>query len=120
MAAPALRVYADTSVFGGSFDEEFEEASRLFFEEIRRGRLMLVTSAIVRREVEDAPPDVSALFREMLRHAELAEVSEGAVRLQKAYVAAGIVTPASSDDALHVALATVADCDLLATGGDQL
>ena len=32
---PPLRVYADTSVFGGVFDEEFEDASRAFFDQIR-------------------------------------------------------------------------------------
>ena len=26
-----IRIYADTSVFGGVFDEEFEEASKAFF-----------------------------------------------------------------------------------------
>jgi len=37
-----LRVYADTSVFGGCFDEEFSEESRKFFEEIKGGRFLLV------------------------------------------------------------------------------
>jgi len=31
----AIRVYADTSVFGGILDEEFSEASRLFFEQTK-------------------------------------------------------------------------------------
>lgn len=33
MAIP--RVYADTSVFGGVFDEEFCDTSRTFFEQVR-------------------------------------------------------------------------------------
>ena len=28
------RVYADTSVFGGMFDEEFETASKVFFDAV--------------------------------------------------------------------------------------
>lgn len=32
-----LRVYADTSVFGGCFDEEFEVESRSFFQIVDRG-----------------------------------------------------------------------------------
>jgi hypothetical protein len=33
-----LRVYADTSVFGGCFDPEFEKASEQFFHEVRARR----------------------------------------------------------------------------------
>jgi hypothetical protein len=33
-----LRVYADTSVFGGCFDPEFEAASTAFFREVAAGR----------------------------------------------------------------------------------
>jgi len=110
MTIAAFRVYADTSVFGGVFDEEFAEPSRRFFDDVRRGRLTLATSAIVRREADDAPPEVSNLFREMLRFASVAEVDERVVRLHHAYLTAGILPPASSDDALHVALATVSGC----------
>lgn len=42
-----IRVYADTSVFGGAFDEEFQAASRTFFDQVRNGRFKLVTSALV-------------------------------------------------------------------------
>jgi len=33
---PAIRIYADTSVYGGCFDPEFEEASRAFFDQVRQ------------------------------------------------------------------------------------
>jgi len=51
-----VRAYADTSVFGGAFDEEFMEASAAFFRQVREGRVELVTSLVVRGELEDAPP----------------------------------------------------------------
>ena len=35
MKIDTLRVYADTSVFGGAFDEEFEDASKMFFDQVR-------------------------------------------------------------------------------------
>jgi hypothetical protein len=31
------RIYTDTSVFGGYYDEEFQEPSRRLFERFRRG-----------------------------------------------------------------------------------
>lgn len=43
MATPRLRVYADTSVFGGCFDDEFAEASRTFFDQVKSGRFVLAT-----------------------------------------------------------------------------
>ncbi len=42
-----FRVYADTSVYGGCFDEEFVAESRAFFEAVRRGRFELVISPTV-------------------------------------------------------------------------
>ncbi len=42
------RVYADTSVFGGMFDEEFETASKVLFEAVKKGAFKLVTSELVR------------------------------------------------------------------------
>ena len=56
------RVYADTSVYGGAFDEEFATASREFFEQVRRGRFALVTSTVVREELEAAPANLRQFF----------------------------------------------------------
>jgi hypothetical protein len=36
------RLYFDTSVFGGVFDEEFEEISALPFEKVRLGQVICV------------------------------------------------------------------------------
>jgi hypothetical protein len=108
-----VRVYADTSVFGGVFDEEFSRASRVFFDDVRAGRLLLVTSAVVEDELIDAPEEVRALFNEMLPWMERAELGEQALALRRAYVAEGIVTIKSAADALHVALGTVSACKVL-------
>jgi predicted nucleic acid-binding protein len=105
-----IRVYADASVYGGAFDEEFDAASREFFDDVRTGRFCLVVSTVVRDELEDAPERVRSLFDEMRRIAEAADVTEDAVRLQQAYLAAGIVAQQWETDALHVALATESQC----------
>ncbi|MHC4326070.1 MAG: hypothetical protein ACYSUX_17510 [Planctomycetota bacterium] len=47
----AIRIYADTSVFGGVFDAEFEEPSKAFFNAIRAVRFVLVSSELVRQEI---------------------------------------------------------------------
>jgi len=107
------RVYADTSVFGGVFDEEFQVPSTRFFDQVRSGRFVLVTSTLVREEIQTAPAHVQGFFDEVTDTAELIVMSDGAVRLQTAYVNAGVVTERSTADALHVALASVAGCGLI-------
>lgn len=109
----SLRIYADTSVFGGVFDSEFASASHTFFEQVRSERFRLVTSAVVQAEVDSAPQKVQDLFNEMLAVAEIIPVSEDALRLQQAYLDARIVAPQWAADALHVALATIARCSLI-------
>jgi hypothetical protein len=46
-----LRVYADTSVFGGCFDDEFMTESVRFFEEVRQGKFVLVVSNVTLDEL---------------------------------------------------------------------
>lgn len=110
MATGAIRVYADTSVFGGCFDEEFQAASVAFFEQVRFGRFVLVSSAAVREEIAPAPENVRAFFAEMLPFIETVETTPEARRLHEAYLRAGIVGEAGNVDALHVAVATVSGC----------
>lgn len=110
---PAIRVYADTSVFGGVFDEEFKNASRAFFEQVRDGRFQLVTSAAVRAELESAPTPVRELFKTMAAETEVADIGDAALRLQQAYLEAGVVTAKHAGDALHVAVASVSRCAIM-------
>jgi predicted nucleic acid-binding protein len=109
----SIRVYADTSVFGGVFDEEFKAPSRAFFNQVRNGRFHLVTSALVQEEIEPAPVQVRRFFNQVLPAVELIAVSEETLRLRDAYLEAGIISSHWSGDALHVALATVARCSLI-------
>ncbi len=107
------RVYADTSIFGGIFDEEFETASKVFFGAIKKGSFKLITSELVREEVQAGPQKVIDLFEEYLVIAEIAEITESALQLQQSYVQAGIISEQYATDALHVALATVSNADLI-------
>jgi hypothetical protein len=109
-----LRIYVDTSVFGGPFDEEFSEPSRRFFEEARQGRYSLLISDVTMREIQKGPPDVRRFFL-ALPEAQMERVimTHEAVMLRDRYIEAGILAPARLDDAAHVALATVAEADLI-------
>ena len=57
-----LRVYADTSVFGGCFDVEFKDESVRFFEEVRLGQFIVVVSNVTLDELELAPDPVRGVL----------------------------------------------------------
>jgi predicted nucleic acid-binding protein len=103
-----LRAYADTSVFGGVFDKEFEKPSKKFFEVIKTGEIKLLTSELVRQEIQAGPQRVQAFFEEMLLFSEIVGINEAVMDLQKGYIHKGIVAKKYATDAMHVALATVA------------
>jgi len=50
-----LRVYADTSVLGGCFDDEFAEFSVALVDLVRRGEIALLVSDLLANELLDAP-----------------------------------------------------------------
>ncbi len=108
-----IRTYVDTSIFGGVFDSEFDIASAKFFEQVKAGEFQLVTSAVVYEEIIPAPGMVGNFFEEMLPYAEVVDVTSEALALRDAYLNEKIVTPKYSDDALHVALATLSDCSII-------
>ena len=108
-----IRVYADTSVYGGVFDEEFRRSSTAFFRDVRTGRFRLVVSPLLSREILSAPLPVRELFQEMQAFADVVDVSAESLSLGQAYINAGIVTERSRTDAMHIALASVAQCTLL-------
>lgn len=105
-----MRVYVDTSVFGGAFDAEFQEASHTFFDMVRSGEFRLVISSAVSDELGDAPESVRVFFRELGPYVEVAEIDDAAIELQAAYLDAHIVGPRWDADALHVAVATASGC----------
>ena len=109
-----LRVYCDTSVFGGCFDEEFSEASLAVFEDVRQGAFVLVASDTTLAELDGTPQNVQTLLRELPAESVERVLFTGEVRmLRDAYIEAGVVGPASNRDAAHIASATVANADII-------
>jgi len=110
----AMRVYADTSVFGGCFDDEFSEPSLRFFEKVRSSLFRLVVSDTTLVEIGAAPQRVRGVLLSLpAREVERVGVDKTAMRLRDAYLEAGVVGPASVRDAEHIAVATIADVDLV-------
>ena len=107
------RVYVDTSVFGGVFDEEFRNASFIFFDQIKKGEFSIVTSPVVIDEILLAPVEVQELYNNLQQFIEVIEISNEVLDLRDAYLSAKIVTKKYSNDALHVAFATISECSII-------
>jgi hypothetical protein len=108
-----VRIYADTSVYGGVFDDEFARPSQVFFDRVRQGRFKLVVSPLVGDELVEAPEQVREWFEQFRRGADFITTSAEALALRDAYLEAGILTANSKEDALHVALATIGCCGVI-------
>jgi predicted nucleic acid-binding protein len=102
-----------THQFLAVFDKEFEAPSKIFFESIRKTRFSLVTSELVRQEIQAVPTRVQKLFYDILPIADIVEITDKALKLQQAYTNAEILSEKDSTDALHVALATVSNASLI-------
>ena len=109
-----FRVYVDTSVFGGCFDDEFAEESKSLFEDMKAGKFLLVISATTLGELERAPEHVQRVLAELPPdNVEMIEFSEEIARLRDAYLEARILEPEGKADAEHIASASVADKEVV-------
>ena len=104
-----LRIYIDTSVFGGYFEPEFSTASRALIADVRSGKTIAIVSDIVAGELLRSPEQVRHVMEGLPSHCmELFRVGPEVEELAQAYLDAGVVTEKSRVDATHVAAASVA------------
>jgi predicted nucleic acid-binding protein len=111
---PVLRLYLDTSVFGGVFDVEFETDSQRIITAVHKKMAIVMISDVVLDEVVDAPANVKKLVDD-LPEGQLVrvEVTDEVKKLRDGYLARKILTQKSLDDATHVALATINRADAI-------
>lgn len=108
------RIYIDTSVFGGYFDEEFSENTIPLFDRINNGEFILLYSNVTQDELENAPEKVKDLVRSLkIEFTEFLETTEESIELATEYVTEKVVGQTSFADCLHIALATINRADFL-------
>ncbi len=108
------RLYLDTSVIGGCFDDEFAGDSRRVITAMLDGKARLLFTEVLEAELIGAPDPVRRLFEELPdacreRVAFTPEVES----LAREYVTRGVVPEAWLEDCRHVAAATVARADAI-------
>ncbi len=108
------RLYFDTSVFGGIFDIEFQQETKLLFEMIKNGELICVYSDLCEFELENAPEKVKQHFLNLDKNqTEFVEITEEINQLAQEYVNEKVVGETSIDDCRHIACATMNNVDYL-------
>jgi predicted nucleic acid-binding protein len=108
-----LRIYIDTSVIGGYFDDEFSIDTRLLFDEIQKGLYKLVISDLTEKELVNAPETVRTLLKDLGVDFYLVKVTQESIDLATEYVKEKVVGQTSIDDCIHIATATINKVDLL-------
>ncbi len=108
------RIYIDTSVFGGYFDEEFAEHTIPLFDRLRNDEFTLLFSTVTQDELEAAPNKVKALVKSIKSElTEFLDITDEAVDLATEYITEKVVGQTSYADCLHIALATINRADFL-------
>lgn len=95
-------------------DKEFGEESRRLFQMAIEGQICLLISGLLTDELAFAPEEVQNLLKSLPENViESLVVSDEALELRDAYIKQGVSTRIHGNDALHVALATVARADMI-------
>ena len=110
------RIYIDTSVVGGYFDEEFKEATNKLFDRLFNDEIKFVVSDLLDLELLKAPPYVKEhLLKYSPDKFERVELTAEAIQLADTYIAEKVVGKTSVEDCRHIALATINKVDVLAS-----
>lgn len=108
------RLYIDTSVFGGFYDDEFAEFTIPLFDRVNNGEFEILYSTVTQDELENAPERVRNLVRQLKReHTGFIEITNESVELANKYIDEQVVGQTSYADCLHIALATINRADYL-------
>lgn len=110
------RIYIDTSVVGGYFDEEFKEATIKLFERLDNDEIVFVVSDLLDLELLNAPQQVKQhLHNYPADKFQRVELTEEAIKLADTYISEKVVGKTSLEDCRHIALATINKVDVLAS-----
>ncbi len=109
-----MRIYVDTSVFGGCFDLEFEIWLNRIIDFFKIGKYKAVISEVSEFELKFAPRHIRQILTNIPnKNLEVTKLTDEAKQLSEHYIREKIVTRKSLADTQHIAIATVQQVDLL-------
>jgi hypothetical protein len=108
------RIYIDTSVVGGYFDDVFSSDTIPFFDRVIKGELILIVSDLLEAELLRAPEFVRELLAGIPPgQVEKVKLLPESSELADKYIEAKVVGKTSRGDCQHIAIATLCKADVL-------
>ncbi|MEP6466011.1 MAG: hypothetical protein ABJB05_06880 [Parafilimonas sp.] len=108
------RIYIDTSIVGGYFDEEFKEDTIKLFARFENSEILFVVSELLDLELLNAPEHVRELLLNYSADKfQRIELTQEAIFLADTYIKEKVVGKTSITDCRHIALATINKVDVL-------
>ncbi len=110
------KIYIDTSIVGGYFDEDFKDETIRLFERFENNEITFVVSDLLDLELLKAPIYVrELLFKYSPDKFFRVELNEETIKLADCYIEEKVVGKSSLEDCRHIALATINKVDVLAS-----
>jgi predicted nucleic acid-binding protein len=108
------KVYIDTSIVGGYFDDEFSSDTQALFRRLENKEIIFIISSVLQQELQKAPNNVRELLDKYNTDCfEYIELTKEAIDLADKYIDEKVVGKTSVDDCRHIALATINRADVL-------
>lgn len=108
-----MKIYLDTSVYSGYYDEAQAHHTRLLFDLINTRKINVVTSQFVREELSKAKDERKRNAMDLIDDYKVLvpnqAQNESIDALVAAYLRYGVLTKNSLVDATHIAIATLLD-----------
>jgi predicted nucleic acid-binding protein len=108
------RVYVDSTVIYGAPEKKYAEGSRLFWQAVRNGKIVIIASDVLDEELERATQYVRDIFKRLPNSSvERVTSTPESNALAAQYLAENVVGNSNITDCRHVALATVLHADAI-------
>lgn len=113
-----LKLYFDTSVLNFAIATDVPNERQItlkLFEEVKQGKHEVFVSDVVFKEINRAPTSVATKLKALLLDLNVVELlaDEDAQSLSRKYIENGIIPKRYEDDAMHIAIASVNDLDVI-------
>ncbi|MCL5674783.1 MAG: PIN domain-containing protein [Candidatus Omnitrophica bacterium] len=113
-----IKYYLETTVFNFVFADdapEKTESTKKFLENVSAGSTEIFVSEIVLAEINRAQEPKKGKMLELIEKYNVGVINQSAEaeELAKRYVAEGVIPQKFDNDALHIAIATVNDIDVI-------
>lgn len=108
-----MKIYLDTSVFGGLYDDNFSEDTSKLFDLISNGNIKVIVSDVLLSELEKAPHKVRETTKKINNKSNFVKTKKSAAQLAEIYMKEGALGKKSRNDAKHIAIATIEKVDVI-------